>query len=213
MIEVTKELEKYILNHSEKEDSVLSELDRETHLKMLRPRMLSGHLQGKFLKMICQMHQPKRVLEIGTFTGYSAICMAQGISNDAKIHTIDINDEIEGFTRKFIDKSGESNKIEFHIGEALKIIPEIDENFDLVFIDADKRQYIDYYEAILPKLNKGGFILADDVLWDGKVIENIDKNDKQTIGIIEFNKHIQEDNRVENLLLPIRHGLMMIRKK
>ena len=213
MIEVNKELEDYILQHTETEDLVLKDLTRETHVKMLRPRMLSGHLQGKFLKMTCQMIQPLRILEIGTYTGYSAISMAMGTSDDCIIHTIDCNDELEQFTRKYIKRSGFENRIQFHIGDALEMIPKLEEDFDLVFIDADKRQYIEYFEAVFPKLNTGGFILADDVLWDGKVVEEIENNDKQTQGIINFNHFIQEDSRVENLILPIRHGLMMIRKK
>ena len=213
MIEVNKELEDYILQHTEAEDLVLKDLTRETHVKMLRPRMLSGHLQGKFLKMTCQMIQPLRILEIGTYTGYSAISMAMGTSDDCIIHTIDCNDELEQFTRKYIKRSGFENRIQFHIGDALEMIPKLEEDFDLVFIDADKRQYIEYFEAVFPKLNTGGFILADDVLWDGKVVEEIENNDKQTQGIINFNHFIQEDSRVENLILPIRHGLMMIRKK
>ncbi|MFA8436285.1 MAG: O-methyltransferase [Marinifilaceae bacterium] len=213
MLEINRELEDYILTHTEEEDTVLKELDRETHVKMLRPRMLSGHMQGKFLKMICQMIQPKRILEIGTYTGYSAISMAQGMTEEGQLHTIDINDEIEGFTRQFLEKSGLQEKIHFHIGEALEVIPQIDETFDLVFIDADKRQYVDYYETVLPKLRPGGFILADDVLWDGKVVEQVEANDKQTQGILAFNDHVHQDTRVENLMLPIRHGLMVLRKK
>ncbi|MDE5420384.1 class I SAM-dependent methyltransferase [Labilibaculum sp. DW002] len=213
MIEINKALEDYILGHSENEDQVLKDLNRETHVKMLRPRMLSGHLQGKFLKMICQMQNPKRVLEIGTYTGYSAISMAMGTSSDCEIHTIDCNDELEHFTRKFFKQSGCEERIKFHIGEALDIIPKLTGEFDLVFIDADKRQYIDYYETIMPLLKQGGFILADDVLWDGKVVNETENHDKQTRGILEFNKFIQEDSRVENVLLPIRHGLMMARKK
>lgn len=213
MLEINKELEDYILNHTEEEDQILKNLSRETHVKMLRPRMLSGHLQGKFLKMICQMMNPKRVLEIGTYTGYSAISMAKGTSDDCEILTIDHNDELEYFTRKFIKQANCENKIKFHIGDALEIIPTLDEKFDMVFIDADKRQYIEYFEAIFPKLKQGGFILADDVLWDGKVIDHVDPNDRQTQGILAFNEYIQKDDRVENLMLPIRHGLMMIRKK
>jgi predicted O-methyltransferase YrrM len=211
MLEINKELEKYILDHTETEDEILRELSRETHVKMLRPRMLSGHMQGKFLKMICQMMNPKRILEIGTYTGYSAISMAMGSSEDCVIHTIDCNDELEYFTRNFIQRAGCENKIKFHIGDALEIIPEINETFDLVFIDADKRQYVKYFEAIYPKLKKGSFVLADDVLWDGKVVEEVENKDKQTQGILEFNDFIQKDKRVENLMLPIRHGLMMIR--
>ncbi|WP_438830186.1 O-methyltransferase [Ancylomarina longa] len=212
-MEINKELEDYILSHTEKEDQLLTNLSRETHVKMLRPRMLSGHLQGKFLKMICQMLQAKRVLEIGTYTGYAAISMAMGTEESCKIHTIDCNDELEQFTRKFIKRAGFEKKIHFHIGKALEIIPKIEETFDLIFIDADKRQYIDYFEAVYPKLRQGGFIVADDVLWDGKVLKDIDSNDKQTQGILAFNDFIQKEERVENVLLPIRHGLMMIRKK
>ena len=213
MIETNKALESYMLEHTENEEQILKHLSRETHVKMLRPRMLSGHLQGKFLKMLCQMQKPKRILEIGTYTGYSAISMAMGTTSDCEIHTIDCNDELEEFTRKFFKQSGCEERIKFHIGEALDIIPKLKEKFDLVFIDADKRQYIEYYKTVMPLLKHGGFILADDVLWNGKVIEDIDPNDKQTQGILDFNKYVHNDNRVENLMLPIRHGLMMIRKK
>jgi len=213
MLEINKELEDYILTHTESENQLLKNLSRETHVKMLRPRMLSGHLQGKFLKMMCQMMQTKCILEIGTYTGYAAISMALGTDEDCRIHTIDCNDELEQFTRKFIKRSGFEEKIIFHIGKALEIIPQLEETFDLIFIDADKRQYIEYFEAVYPKLRKGGFIIADDVLWDGKVLEDVDANDKQTQGILAFNDFIQKDERVENLLLPIRHGLMLIRKK
>ena len=213
MLEINQQLEKYILSHTDQEDEILKDLSRETHVKMLRPRMLSGHLQGKFLKMICQMMMPKRILEIGTYTGYSAISMASGTSTDCKIHTIDCNDELEYFTRKFIQQAGFEDNIHFHIGDALDIIPGMDDEFDLAFIDADKRHYIQYFEAIYPKIKQGGFILADDVLWDGKVLEDVELKDKQTQGILTFNEFIQNDERVENLMLPIRHGLMMIRKK
>lgn len=213
MLEINKELEEYILTHTETEDQILKDLTRETHVKILRPRMLSGHLQGKFLKMICQMINPKQILEIGTYTGYSAISMAMGTSTECKIHTIDCNDELEHFTRNFISKSGFDNKVRLYTGDALEVIPKIEEEFDLVFIDADKRQYIEYFEAVYPKLKKGGFILADDVLWDGKVLEDVESKDKQTQGILAFNDFIQNDERVENLMLPIRHGLMMVRKK
>jgi len=213
MLEINPEIEQYILDHTQKEDPLLQELDRETHLKILRPRMISGHLQGTFLKTICQMFQPMRVLEIGTFTGYAAISMAQGMPEEAILHTIDNNDEIESFTRTYMEKSGIAHKINFHIGDALDVINSLDESFDLIFIDADKRQYIEYYEAVIPKLRPGGFILTDDVLWDGKVVGPTPEGDKQTLGIKSFNDHVQQDQRVENLILPIRHGLMMIRKK
>jgi len=213
MLELQDELENYILNNVDQEDSVLSLLDRETHLKMLRPRMLSGHLQAKFLGIICKMLKAKFVLEIGTFTGYSAISMAKAMGIDSVVHTIDINDELESFTSKFIKLAGQEHKIMLHIGDALDIIPKLTDKFDLIFIDADKREYVEYYEAVLPLLREGGVIIADDVLWDGKVIKDVDKNDKQTQGIMAFNKHVKNDNRVENIILPIRHGLNMIMKK
>jgi predicted O-methyltransferase YrrM len=175
--------------------------------------MLSGHLQAKFLGIICKMLRAKFVLEIGTFTGYSAISMAKAMGIDSVVHTIDINDELESFTSKFIKLAGQEHKIMLHIGDALDIIPKLTDKFDLIFIDADKREYVEYYEAVLPLLREGGVIIADDVLWDGKVIKDVDKNDKQTQGIMAFNKHVKNDDRVENIILPIRHGLNMIMKK
>lgn len=212
MIEVNNELEKYIETHSEPEPSVLAELSRVTHLKTLRPRMLSGNIQGQFLKMMCRLLGAKRVLEIGTFTGYAAISMAMGLEEGGKVHTIDINDEIEDFTREYIAKSGLEDRIVFHVGDACEIIPQLEETFDLVFIDADKRQYTEYYRLIFDKVRPGGLIFADDVLWDGKVLDEASR-DAQTKGILAFNEYVQADERVENLLLPFRHGLMLIRKK
>ncbi|RLD60860.1 MAG: methyltransferase [Bacteroidetes bacterium] len=206
-------IEEYIIAHTEPEDDLLKELDRKTNLKILRPRMLSGHLQGEILKMISYMIKPTNILEIGTFTGYSAICLAKGLRTKGKIFTIDINDEIADFTKSFLNKSIFKDKIVFHVGDAINIIPEIDEKFDLVFIDADKREYLDYYKLIFDKVNKGGFIIADNVLWDGKVVEKVDKNDKQTQGLLEFNDFVHNDNRVENVMFPIRDGLMIMRKK
>ncbi len=213
MLEVNTELEEYILDHTTKEDDLLKELSRETHIKVLRPRMLSGHLQGQLLKMISHMVRPQNILEIGTYTGYSAICLAQGLNKDGKIYTIDINDEIEEFTTKYIEKSGLSDNIEFLIGDALDIIPELDVAFDMVFIDADKRNYLDYYKLVFDKIRPGGFIIADDILWDGKVVEELDSKDAQTKGIIEFNDFVQNDERVENVIIPLRHGITLIRKK
>ena len=213
MLEVNTELEEYILDHTTKEDDLLKELSRETHIKVLRPRMLSGHLQGQLLKMISHMVRPQNILEIGTYTGYSAICLAQGLNKDGKIYTIDINDEIEEFTTKYIEKSGLSDNIEFLIGDALDIIPELDVEFDMVFIDADKRNYLDYYKLVFDKIRPGGFIIADDILWDGKVVEELDSKDAQTKGIIEFNDFVQNDERVENVIIPLRHGITLIRKK
>lgn len=211
-MELNADIEKYIEEHSEQEPEVLARLSRATHQKILRPRMLSGNLQGQLLKMLCRMNHARRVLELGTFTGYAAISMAMGLEEDGVVHTVDINDEIEEFTREYIDRSGLSGRIVFHIGDACEIIPQLDEMFDLVFIDADKRQYADYYRLVFDKVRPGGIIVADDVLWEGKVLDEASR-DAQTRGILDFNALVQADGRVENLLLPIRHGLMLIRKK
>lgn len=211
-MEITNELEKYIEAHTEAEPEILSCLSRATHQKILRPRMLSGNQQGQFLRLLCHLTGARRVLEIGTFTGYSAISMALGLQEDGILHTIDINDEIEDFTRDFIVRSGLEEKIVFHIGDACEVIPTLQDQFDVVFIDADKRQYPEYYRLVLDKVRPGGMIIADDVLWEGKVLET-NSRDAQTIGIQEFNELVQADPRVENILLPIRHGLMLIRKK
>lgn len=206
-------LEDYILLHSEKESDYLASVNRSTHLKMINPRMCSGHLQGRVLSMFCQMIQPKRILEIGTFTGYSALCMAEALSADGLIHTIEIDDELEDFIRQNINGSEHAAKIKLHIGDALDVIGRLNETFDLVFIDADKREYLAYYEAVLPKLRKGGFILADNVLWDGKIIEEVHPNDRQTIEIMRFNDLIANDERVEKVILPLRDGMTVIRKR
>lgn len=211
-MELNADIEKYIDEHSEQEPEVLARLSRATYQKILRPRMLSGNLQGQLLKMLCRMNHARRVLELGTFTGYAAISMAMGLEEDGVVHTVDINDEIEEFTREYIDRSGLSDRIVFHIGDACEIIPQLDEMFDLVFIDADKRQYADYYRLVFDKVRPGGIIVADDVLWEGKVLDEASR-DAQTRGILDFNALVQADGRVENLLLPIRHGLMLIRKK
>ncbi len=206
-------LKQYILDHTEAESELLDELNRETQHKVLLPRMLSGHLQGKVLEMISKMIHPSYILELGTYTGYSAICLAQGLQAKGVLHTIEINDELENFTKGFIQKSGLANKIKFHIGDAAEIIPQLPDNIDLVFIDADKRQYLDYYKLVIEKTRAGGFILADNVLWSGKVIENNNPNDEYTKGILEFNDFVHQDERVENVILPIRDGIMMLRKK
>lgn len=213
MLELNPELEQYIEAHSEPESDVLAELSRETHLNVLRPRMLSGNLQGQLLRMICQMIGARRVLEVGTYTGYAAIAMASGMEEDGVLHTIDVNDELEDFTRHYIEKSGLQERIVFHVGDACEMIPRLDEMFDLVFIDADKREYSEYYRLVFDKVRSGGIIIADDVLWDGKVADPQVKLDAQTKGILDFNDMVQSDQRVENLLLPVRHGLMIVRKK
>lgn len=211
---ITKEIEDYIINHSEVEEEILQKINRETNAKMLHPRMLSGALQGQVLKMLTKMIRPKNVLEIGTFTGYSAISIALALEKNSTITTIDINDEIKDFTQKFIDESNLNKKIKFIIGDALEVIPKLQQTFDLVFIDGEKNEYLKYYNTVFDKINKGGYIIADNVLWSGKVIEKkIKNNDYFTKGIIEFNKSIQNDKRVENVIFPIRDGLMIIRKK
>lgn len=212
MLELDTGLEGYIAAHSEQEPLVLAELARATHLRVLRPRMLSGNLQGQFLKMICQMVGARRVLEIGTYTGYAALSMAAGMADDGLLYTIDINDELEEFVREYLAKSEYGQRVKFCIGDACEIIPQLNEMFDVVFIDADKREYLDYYKLIFDKVRPGGIILADDVLWDGKVLD-ADAKDAQTRGIIEFNDYIRDDSRVEKLILPVRHGITLIRKK
>ncbi|OFX90017.1 MAG: methyltransferase [Bacteroidetes bacterium GWF2_33_16] len=205
-------IEEYILNHSDDEDPVLAELNRETNLKILRPRMLSGHLQGKILEMISKMIQPEKILEIGTYTGYSAICLAKGLKEKGVLHTIEINDELEEIITKYIGKSGFQSNIITHYGNALEIIPALNTMFDLVFIDGDKREYLDYYKLVLNYVKSGGFILADNVLWSGKVIEMETPDDEYTKGIFDFNDFLKNDTRVEKVILPLRDGLTLIRK-
>ncbi len=213
----------YCEAHTSPEPPVLAKLNRETHLSQVYPQMLSGHLQGTLLRMICQMIRPNRVLEIGTFTGYSAIAMGLGMTpplappqkgrGGALLHTVEINPELEDGIRKYISEAGLEDRIILHIGEALEIIATMDEDWDLVFIDADKPNYLNYYNAVLPRVKQGGFIIADNVLWDGKVTADRTKMDKDTRGIVEFNEFVQNDERVENLMLPVRDGLSIIRKR
>ncbi|MGL5683185.1 MAG: O-methyltransferase [Marinifilaceae bacterium] len=211
MIVTDNDIERYVDAHTQTEPKVLSELRRATHLQMLRPRMLSGNLQGQFLKMICKMVNAKRVLEIGTFTGYASIAMAMGMREDGELHTIDNNDEIEELASHYMELSGLRDRIHFHIGDASEVIKTLDGPFDVVFIDADKRKYAEYYDLIFDKVSHGGIIIADDALWDGNVLKT-DSTDPQTRGILDFNDKVQQDDRVENVLLPVRHGLMMVRK-
>jgi len=206
-------IEDYILQHSDPEDEVLAALNRETNLKVLRPRMLSGHLQGKILEMLSKMIQPEKILEIGTYTGYSAICLAKGLKKGGKLHTIEINDELEDIVLKYITKAGLQEVIHNHFGNALEIIPGINEMFDLVFIDGDKREYLEYYHMVFDYVKQGGFILADNVLWSGKVIELDSPDDEYTKGIFDFNEYLKNDTRVEKVILPLRDGLTLIRKK
>lgn len=205
-------LDQYILNHISPEEDFLYELDRETHLKVLRSRMLSGHLQGQILSMISCMIQPKCILEIGTFTGYSALCLAKGLAEVGQLHTIEIDDELESIAQKYFVKSGLADRIFQHIGDAREIIPSIGQKFDLVFIDADKREYPEYYNLVFDHVRVGGFILADNILWDGKVVDPDAACEEQTRGILEFNDLIQNDSRVRNVILPVRDGIMVAQK-
>lgn len=208
---LSQDLEDYIEQHSEKEPALLAALNKETYQKILLPRMLSGHFQGRVLSMLSKLIRPLTILEIGTFTGYSALCLCEGMQENGILHTIDIKEELVDFQRKHFDKSPWGNKIVQHLGEAIDIIPTINSKFDLVFIDADKENYINYYEMILPKMNKGGIILSDNVLWSGKVIEEIHPNDISTQILVEYNKLLCNDHRVETVLLPIRDGLTVTR--
>ena len=206
-------IEEYILSHSDDEGALLKALERDAHVNLLRPRMLSGHLQGRIMKMFCRMMQPRRVLEIGTYTGYATLCLAEGLPEDGLVHTLEINDEMEDFIFKYLNQSPLQEKIRVHFGDAMEIIPQLDEQFDLVFIDADKRLYSAYYDLVFPKVRAGGLILADNTLWDGKVVETIPASDKQSLGILAFNEKIKQDERVEKVILPLRDGLTMIWKK
>ncbi len=206
-------IEEYILSHSDDEGELLAALNRDANVNLLRPRMLSGHLQGRILKMFCRMLAPKRVLEIGTYTAYATLCMAEGMAPDGRIHTIEINDEMEDFINKYLDRSPHKEKITVHFGDALEVIPKLRGEFDLVFIDADKRLYSEYYDLVFPMVRPGGLILADNTLWDGHVVEVPRSADKQTLGIMAFNDKIKRDDRVEKVILPLRDGLTMIWKK
>ncbi|MDR0508097.1 MAG: O-methyltransferase [Dysgonamonadaceae bacterium] len=205
-------LDDYILNHIDEEGEQLSLLNREAHVRLLRPRMISGYLQGRVLKMLVRMHQPRRILEIGAYTGYATLCMAEGLQEDGEIDTIEIDDEMEDFIRNQFNQSKYKDKIRLHIGDALEIIPRWNVYFDMVFIDADKRAYCDYYDLIFDRVVQGGIIVADNTLWNGKVIEKPHPNDKQTIGILNFNDKIKNDRRIEKVILPIRDGLTIIYK-
>lgn len=210
---LAEEIELYSETHTENENELLKSLNRETHANVLNPRMLSGHLQGRFLSMISRMIRPKKILEIGTYTGYSALCLCEGLQNDGKLTTIDINEELETLTRRYFDKSDFAGQIDYIIGNAINIIPTLDDTFDLVFMDADKINYISYFNLCLDKVKPGGFILADNVLWSGKVFDKeLKKIDKDTQALMDFNRLVQEDIRVSNILLPIRDGLMILQK-
>ncbi len=210
MINNTKKIINYCLTHSDSQEQILLELERETHLKTLAPQMISGHLQGLLLSFISKMMMPENILEIGTFTGYSAICLAKGLTKNGTLHTIEVNEEYSYIAQKYFNKSGLGEQIKQHIGDAKKIIPTFTGKFDLVFIDAGKKDYMDFYHLVFDKVKKGGCIIADNVLWSGKVLE--EETDSETNSIKRFNELIKHDNRVEKMMLPIRDGLFLIRK-
>ena len=204
--------ETYILNHIDEEDEHLAELYRKANIRLLRPRMLAGHLQGRILKMLVRMHRPQRVLEIGTYTGYATLCLAEGLPDDGEIHTIEIDDEMEDFIKEQFYQSKLKDKIRLYIGDVRDIIPCMEGLFDMVYIDGDKRDYCEYYDLAFDKIKSGGVILADNTLWNGKVMEKPNPNDKQTLGIINFNEKIKKDKRIEKIILPLRDGLTVIYK-
>jgi caffeoyl-CoA O-methyltransferase len=208
---LSDELENYIEQHSQNEPELLAQLNKETYQKILLPRMLSGHFQGRVLSMLSKLIRPINILEIGTYTGYSALCLCEGIQENGVLHTIDIKEELIDFQRKYFDKSPWGNQIFQHLGEAIDIIQILDLKFDLVFIDADKENYIHYFHLILPKMNKGGIILSDNVLWSGKVLETLQHNDISTKVLLEYNLLLKNDSRIETVLLPIRDGLTVSR--
>lgn len=208
---ISEALEDYVAAHSAGEPELLQQLNRETHQKMLQPRMLSGHFQGRLLSLFSKLVSPSRVLEVGTYTGYATLCLAEGLAPDGIIDTIDINEELLDFQRKYFDASPWGTQIRQHLGNALEIIPELDATFDLVFIDADKENYAAYYEMIVPKMNKGGLIISDNVLWSGKVLEAVNQKDESTKSLVHYNRLLASDARVETLLLPVRDGLTVSR--
>ncbi len=205
------DLQRYVEDHSEPESDLLQQINRETHLHVLKPRMLSGHLQGRVLSMLSHMIQPKNILEIGTYTGYAALCLAEGLRTDGKLITIDNNEELSVRTKQYFAQSDYSDQIEMMVGNAIDIIPTLQTSWDLVFIDADKENYSNYFDQVIDQVNNGGFIIADNVLWSGKVFDE-SKNDKATESIREFNQKVHTDSRVQDVLFPIRDGLMILRK-
>ena len=209
---LVEEIEEYSAAHTEEENALLKSLNRETHANVLSPRMLSGHMQGRFLSMISRMIRPDRILEIGTYTGYSGICLCEGLNPGGKLITIDVNEELESFTRRYFDQTPFKDQIDYRIGHALDIIPTLTDTFDIVFIDADKINYSSYFNLCLDKTRTGGFLIADNVLWSGKVVQQLKKIDKDTQALLDFNRMVHEDPRVSNMLLPIRDGLMILQK-
>jgi caffeoyl-CoA O-methyltransferase len=208
------DIEQYAEQHTQEESSLLKKLHRDTFAHVLMPRMLSGNLQGRMLAAISQMMRPQRILEIGTFTGYSALCLAEGLADGGKLITMDINEELETMVRKYIKQAGMEAKIDYRIGNAMELLPALEEQFDLVFIDADKINYLNYYKLVFDKVKRGGFIIADNVLWSGKILlKDGKKADKDTQALLDFNEFVHKDESVENVLLPLRDGLMILRKK
>ncbi|MGB1003855.1 MAG: O-methyltransferase [Salibacteraceae bacterium] len=207
-----QKLDDYVVQHTENEPAPLKELNRKTWIEILNPRMIAGHFQGRVLSMLSHMIKPKNILEIGTFTGYSAICWAEGLAKNGEIHTIDINEELEDLAKHYVTESGFENQVHFHIGNALDLIPTINKKWDIVFLDADKSNYTNYYNQVFDSVKKGGYIIADNVLWNGKVIDEKAFSEIDTQAILAFNEMIQKDTRVQNVLFPIRDGLMVARK-
>jgi len=210
---IDKTLSDYCEIYTSSESETLAKLNRETYLKVVSPRMLSGHLQGRFLSFISKLHQPKLIVEIGTYTGYSALCLAEGLAENGKLISIDVNEETSAFAKSFIDKTEFANKIELVVADAKEHIKSINDPIDMVFIDADKKNYLSYYHLVIDKLSKGGLIIADNVLWSGKITMPESEMDRETLALHQFNQFVQQDTRVENMLLPIRDGLMIVRKK
>lgn len=208
---LSEELENYAAQHTEDEPLLLKELNKRTHLNVLQPRMISGHFQGRFLSLLSKMVQPRTILEIGTYTGYATLCLAEGLHLEGVLHTIDIKEELTDLQREFFDRSGYGNQIVQHLGKAADIIPALDTTFDLVFIDADKQNYAHYFDLVIEKMNRGGIILSDNVLWSGKVVEEVKHNDKHTQALMAYNQKIKDDPRVETVLLPIRDGITLSR--
>ncbi|MGY5847930.1 O-methyltransferase [Salegentibacter sp. HM20] len=208
-----EKIDDYIVKHSAKEPEFLQKLNRETNQKVLQPRMISGHYQGRILSLLSKIIAPASILEIGTYTGYSALCLAEGLKPGGKLHTIDINEELYDFQKKYFEASTYYSQIKQYLGDALEIIPQIEDSFDLVFIDADKPNYPKYFELIIQKMNKGGVILSDNVLWSGKVVEDLKEDDESTKALLEYNKILAEDPRLETVILPIRDGLTLSRVK
>lgn len=208
-----EKLDEYLINHSEKEPEILSDLNRETNLKVLQPRMISGTYQGRLLSMISKIINPKKILEIGTFTGYSTLCLAEGLDKNGQIHTVDINEELYDLQRKYFKKSSFNNNITQHLGNALEIIPKLDHDFDLIFLDADKINYPKYLDVLIVRLKKGGVLLSDNVLWDGKVLNEISQKDKSTKAILEYNKMLKNRTDMDSVILPIRDGITISIKK